>query len=94
MILKDQLRKNGYDYKLEASTPNAAIYHQTFRGQHIGYEVFRKPKPSKLRNHYFPADSDFGVTAWAYQSISRAWAKYREFAGQYAQQATQISLAA
>ena len=79
--LPKNLRKNGFNYKLIKRTRLKAMYRMEYRDEYV-YEVFliQMKKPDKFTpfvREVFPADRDFGKTAWAYRSLCRAEEKYK-----------------
>jgi hypothetical protein len=81
--LNNNIRKNGFDYKLIERTESKAIYAQ----QDHGYEVFKiksgNPHPlavDDLANYdkieRFPGDEDFGKSAWTYKTLPEAQKRY------------------
>lgn len=82
-------RKNGCHYTLVERTDAVALYSQSYHsnGPIIGFEVFRvaeiplHPEAVKRGSCYttqekFPANADFGKTAWAYSQYETAKQKY------------------
>ena len=75
------LRKNGFNYKLMKRTRMKAMYRMEYGDNEYFYEVFliQVKSPDKFTpfvREAFPADKDFGKTAWAYRSLCRAEQKY------------------
>lgn len=72
--LDKEIKKNGFTYKQIERNPTTALYAQyTNAGQLAGHEVFHI-KTIKERimfgmvipaHEKFPADRDFGITAWS-----------------------------
>ena len=81
-ILSDEIRKNGYIYRLEKRGENAMVYRQICpeEGDIIAYEVFKikvdKPKIvfgiQLNEREIFPGNEDFGKWAWATRSLDKA----------------------
>lgn len=77
--LKLELKKSGYDYKQVKCEPNIAyIYHQTFEGKHIAYEVFKHKINSLYNCVSFPSNEVFGLWAWTYKTLEQAEKKFTE----------------
>lgn len=81
--LKDEVRKNGFDYKLIKRDDEKCIYAQYNDGLIIAYEIFKtknsKPHPKSLEDiknydfvETFPTDEEFGVRAWTYPTLDKA----------------------
>lgn len=81
--LENDIRKNGFDYRLIERTEKKAIYKQGF----YGYEVFKikiaKPHPKSendIKNfdqiERFPCNEEFGKTAWYYPTLQDAQKRY------------------
>lgn len=72
--LKDDIRKNGFSYKLYKRSNSAAIYKQYFEDRVVGYEVFKikiKKKGKVWGREYeeheiFPNNEAFGFWAWSW----------------------------
>ena len=87
-ILPETINKNGFTYFLVQRTPNKAIYKQTHDNVQVGFEVFRiriqLPRFSLLlkksfgASERFPANSDFGRTAWSIQKHEDAIKKFND----------------
>jgi hypothetical protein len=79
-----KLRKNGYDYTQVLRGSKTCLYSQSIKGNLIAYEVFKirtKPKRKVFDNwveakEKYPADKDFGYTAWSYSTWDKAKEKY------------------
>jgi len=75
--LDHKLRKNGFDYILVRREENVAIYRQECAEDVNYYEAFIvKTRPEKVfkgvlreAHEVFPANEDFGKTAWACHSL-------------------------
>jgi hypothetical protein len=84
--LKDQVRKNGFDYSLKKRGKHHVIYEQKLKGRIIGYEVFKiKVKPaSKVGGVWLPAKERFphneasGKWARSFYTWERAINKFNE----------------
>lgn len=85
--LKEIIRKNGFTYQRMERTDKTAIYAQIDNDSEvIGYEVFKiKTRGARwLKGRHleaqerFPANEDFGYTAWSYRSIDRAREKFKQ----------------
>ena len=85
-LLKENIRKNGYDYILLERGEKAFIYEQWDDEDKfiVAYEVFRL-KISKAKEVFgdimperevFPGNEDFGVWAWSYSNLEKAYEKY------------------
>lgn len=85
-LLKENIRKNGYDYRLLKKGERAFIYEQWDDEDHfiVAYEVFRL-KISKAKEVFgeimperevFPGNEDFGVWAWSYRNLEKSYEKY------------------
>ena len=78
--LPHKLRKNGFDYTLVQREGKCYIYRQTVTEKTHYYEVFQvqvRPEQTFKGKFYpehevFPADSNFGRSAWSYYSLKRA----------------------
>jgi hypothetical protein len=81
--LNNEIKKNGYLYRLVERTETKALYAQ----EDYGFEVFKvklsKPHPKaendlKLYDkvEIFPNDEDFGKIAWSYKSLDEAQKRY------------------
>jgi hypothetical protein len=85
-LLKENIRKNGYDYRLLERGERSFIYEQWDDEDNfiVAYEVFRL-KISKAKEVFgdimperevFPGNEDFGVWAWSYRNLEKAYEKY------------------
>lgn len=84
-ILPVILHKNGFDYSQVLRDEKTAIYCQHVTPNLEYFEVF------KIQTHLerifkgrtipagesFPANEDFGVTAWSYRNLGKAMVKYK-----------------
>jgi hypothetical protein len=81
--LKNEIKKNGYMYRLVERTDLKAIYAQ----EDYGFEVFKvkldKPHPKAEEDikkydkvERFPCDEDFGKHAWTYKTLEEAQKRY------------------
>lgn len=85
-LLKEEIQKNGYLYKLYKRGDKAMIYEQTYPddGSICSYEVFKiridKPKVifgiSLPEREKFPGNEDFGKWAWAVTDLNKAMEKF------------------
>lgn len=86
--LETVLIKNKFVYKQVKRNKNKAIYSQHYQenGPIVAYEVF-KIKQRKATVIYgkeypaqevFPADNNFGYTAWSCRTLQRAEEKFEE----------------
>ncbi|MFO7923671.1 MAG: hypothetical protein R6U58_08270 [Bacteroidales bacterium] len=84
--LPKQLRKNGYGYTQVKRGRRACLYEQSIKGKIVGYEVFL-PHISPARQVFgkfypereaYPADEDFGYTAWAFTRWNNALTCYNQ----------------
>ena len=74
-LLSEEIRKNGFIYRLEERGEKAMVYRQICpeEGDIVGYEVFKikvdKPKVvfgiQLNEREIFPGNEDFGKWAWA-----------------------------
>lgn len=81
-LLKTEIQKNGYLYKLYKRGTKAMMYEQTYPddGSTCAYEVFKiridKPKVifgiSLPEREKFPGNEDFGKWAWAHTKLDKA----------------------
>ena len=86
MRLDKVIRKNGFTYHLIDRSDRFAIYEQSDKGKVFGYEVFKiKIQRERVfdgrffpRKEKFPANEDFGKTAWSISDIERAFSKYHQ----------------
>jgi hypothetical protein len=87
-LLEKTIRKNGYEYRLVAKGEKAFIYEQWDDEDNftVAYEVFRL-KVSKAKEVFgdimperevFPGNGDFGVWAWTYRNLEKAYEKYNQ----------------
>ena len=78
-------RKNGFDYTLIHREGNLAIYEQHYTEKTKYFELFIiqvKAKQNLFGKSYperekFPADSDFGKTAWSFRNFDDALARFK-----------------
>lgn len=86
LTIPTTLRKNGFTYVLHRRGNQSFIYEQRVRKKTIAYEVFvhqitpaknilGKILPSKEK---FPANEDFGLTAWTYRTLEQAMKKFND----------------
>jgi len=79
-VLDNEIRKNGFNYKLLKRTEKFAMYSQWDGDKLIGYEIFKiKIQPAKTvlnkdfpEKERFPNNEAFGYWAWQARSRSRA----------------------
>jgi hypothetical protein len=86
-FLSEEIRKNGFIYRLEKRGQKAMIYKQICpdESNYIAYEVFKikvdKPKIvfgiQLNEREIFPGNEDFGKWAWATNSLERAEYKFQ-----------------
>ena len=84
--LPDILRKNGFDYYLVIRSEKVACYEQRYSENVKYYEIFIikvKHEQNLFGRFYkerelFPADSDFGKSAWSFRNLDDAIKKFRE----------------
>jgi len=84
--LPQKIRKNGYDYTQVLRGGKSCIYAQWSGEIIMAYEVMKiRVKPGRWikgtwieEREKFPADEDFGYTAWSYPTWERAKEKYDE----------------
>ena len=84
--LKETLRKNTFDYELLLRSNFKAIYIQSDGLIPVGFEVFEIRIRGSYINRFtgeqmppaerFPANEDFGKTAWPYRRLKDAMKKY------------------
>lgn len=87
-LLKENLRKNGFDYKLVKKGEKAYIYEQWDDEEKftVAYEVFKiKIEKEKLvfgdlmpEREIFPGNEDFGTWAWTYPSLEKAEERFQQ----------------
>ena len=81
--LKDEVRKNGFTYKVIKRNNDMCMYAQHDNNLIVAYEVFKiktcKPHPKAAEDllnfdmvESFPSDEEFGVRAWTYPSLEKA----------------------
>lgn len=83
-LLPDELRKNGFDYKLVLRGNRSCIYEQTVTESVKYYEVFLikvKPESSVIgkvipAHEWFPHNEAFGYWAWSFRDYSKAKIKF------------------
>ena len=83
-ILSLQIRKNGFNYTQVVRTVRKAIYRQDVSPNVVYFEVFLiRTRPERtvngkliLAGESFPADEDFGKTAWSFRSYEKARDKF------------------
>lgn len=86
--LETVLIKNKFVYKQVKRNKDTAIYsqHDTETSPVLSYEVFtikKRPEVNIFGRYYpsqevFPADNDFGRTAWSCRTLQRAEEKFKE----------------
>jgi hypothetical protein len=92
-IHKDQLKQvplklrfHGFEYAQVCRTERTALYHQTYDGITVGYEVFviqMEPESFVYDTFYptherWPRDRDWGKTAWSCFTLEEAILKYNK----------------
>jgi hypothetical protein len=81
--LRNEIKKNGFLYRVVERTDTKAIYEQ----ENFGFEVFKikldkpHPKAEEDINNFekverFPNAEDFGKHAWYYKNIEEAQKRY------------------
>ena len=78
--LKNDIKRNGFLYKIISREEKKAIYEQIKDGEKKGYEVFRikirKGRPLFNEGDHlyecFPCNDDFGKTAWHRKELEEA----------------------
>lgn len=81
-----KLRFHGFDYIQVCRTERTALYHQTYDGKTVGYEVFIihiQPETTLYGKFYpaherWPKDGYFGKTAWSCFTIEEAMQKFND----------------
>lgn len=87
--LPENLRKNGFSYTLVLRGKRSCIYRQEVTVNMHYYEAFViKVKPAKEifgkslpEREVFPANEDFGESAWSCRTLKRAKIRFIELEG-------------
>jgi len=85
-LLEENIRKNGFGYRLLVRGERAFIYEQWDDEDNfiVSYEVFtrRVDKEKEVfgellpEREVFPGNADFGVWAWSIRNLEKAYEKY------------------
>jgi hypothetical protein len=84
ILVPRKLRFHGFDYIQVCRGERSAVYHQTYDGKTVGYEVFilQKEPATTLYGKFYPSherwarDRDWGKTAWSCFTLEEAMLKY------------------
>ncbi len=85
LVLKEEMRKGAYKYKLVQRGAKSCIYSKSFSSSFRCFEVFQiKTRPERIvkdsflpAQERFPNHEDFGEWAWTYRCFENALAKFK-----------------